>query len=121
MTFYENFTPDVIFPSLKHFAIRLISDNGHDQWKTFFTGNPSIESLDIGLVVPNELYAEIINVMINLPNLRDVKLNIQSTTCNKMFDIMKVYLKNLRTVGTSALMIEDVNATENYLNKTELN
>lgn len=93
---HENFSPDVIFPSLKYFSIRILKKI--DQWKTFVTNNKTIESLNVGWMRRDQFSSKIIEEIIDMPNLQHFKFGGRFTVCKRSYDLIKNDYKNLRTL-----------------------
>lgn len=107
LNLHDSFSsPDVVFPSLKQFSIRIL--NKIEQWKTFITTNDSIESLSVGWIKRDQLTPRTVSEITDLPNLVHMKVGGRFIVCKRVFDVIKVDYRKLRVLEFMVANYEEI-------------
>lgn len=106
LNLHETFAADAVFPSLKHFSIRIL--NNVAQWKSFITKNASVESLNVGWVKRDQFTPEIIHEITNLPHLRHLRFGGRFIASKRIYDAIKSDYKRLRTLELMVANYEEI-------------
>jgi hypothetical protein len=107
LNFHGNFAVQIVFPSLKHFSIRILVNTS--QWLMFIKRNDSIESLSVGWINRDQLTTPtLINEITDLPNLRHLKFGGRFIASKRIFDVIKRNYKNLRTLRLAVANYEEI-------------
>lgn len=96
LNLHESFTGETVFPSLKHYSIRVLNDV--NQWKNFISRNETIETLSVGWIKRDQVTAGIINAITDMRNLRHLKFGGRFIASKRIYDAIKSDYKKLRTL-----------------------
>lgn len=106
LNLHESFSGNTVFPSLKHFSIRIL--NNIDQWKTFISQNETIESLNVGWIKRDQFTTDIINEITDLRNLRHLKFGGRFIASKRIYDVIKEDYKKIRTLDLKVANYEEI-------------
>lgn len=94
--FHHSFTYNINLPSLETFSMKVLTDV--NQWKKFIIHNGSINTLKVGWIQRDLFTQEIIREIISQPNIKHLEFGGRFTVTKRIYDVIKINYKNLRTL-----------------------
>lgn len=99
-TIRSNFDAHVVFRYLKFLHVLRIESVNH--WTNFIDNNPSIDTLSVGWVHNGALSTDLIDALLEQPNLRRLKIRGNFSEMKIAFDHIKEDYKQLQTLELKA-------------------